>query len=153
VGDTGYHSMSLSRTTLGQDGRVQRQVRRQVSRAETVAVALGGMLGASARYGMAQAIHVKPEGFPWATFWTNVLGSLLLGLIVGVMARPFAHALASGFLTTGFCGGFTTFSTFSVETDLLVKNGHAPTAALYVVSSVVAGLVAVAIALNLARTR
>jgi CrcB protein len=116
------------------------------------AIAAGGALGAPARYGVAQIIHAQAGGFPWATFWTNVSGSLALGFILILVIDRFPPTrYVRPFFATGFLGAFTTFSTFAVETDLLVKEGHKAIAAAYVASSLVAGFAAVWIGIVLAR--
>lgn len=108
------------------------------------AIALGGALGASARYGVAQVVHVVPDGFPWATFLTNVSGSFALGLILALVLERFPPTrYLRPFVATGFLGAYTTYSTFAVEAVLLVKDDHVPVAVAYTVSSVVVGLVAV----------
>ncbi|HEX3540983.1 MAG TPA: fluoride efflux transporter CrcB [Acidimicrobiales bacterium] len=104
------------------------------------AIALGGALGAPARYGLAQVIHVAPDSFPWATFVTNVSGSFALGVVLAVLLKrhpPPRYVRA--FVATGFLGAYTTYSTFAVETDLLVKDGHPLIAATYVVASLLLG--------------
>ena len=106
------------------------------------AISLGGMLGASARYGIARWIPTAPHGFPWATFWTNLSGSFLLGfLLVLLLERYPPTKLLRPFLATGIIGAFTTMSTYAVETALLVKDGHAGTALLYGLGSLVAGVI------------
>ena len=108
------------------------------------AVALGALPGGAARYALAQAVTVPAGRFPWATFWTNLSGSLLLGFLLVLLLQRYPPATyARAFAGTGFCGAYTTFSTFSVETDVLVKDGHVALAAAYVVASVVVGLAAV----------
>jgi CrcB protein len=108
------------------------------------AVATGGALGAPARYGLAQVVHVAPGSFPWATFWTNVSGSLVLGFVLVLIAERWpASQYLRPFVATGFLGAYTTFSTFAVETDVLLKDGHLVTAMAYLVASLVAGLAAV----------
>jgi CrcB protein len=104
-------------------------------------IAAGGMLGASARYGIARLLPPARGEFPWATFWTNVSGSFLLGLflIVSFERLPSRHHLRL-FVATGILGAFTTMSTYVVESALLVKDGHAWTATLYAVGSLGAGL-------------
>jgi CrcB protein len=112
------------------------------ARLDVVAViALGGMIGASARYGIARWLPTRPGGFPWATFWTNLSGSFLLGLLLVLVLERFPPSrYLRPFAATGILGAFTTMSTFEVETALLLKDGHATTALLYGVGSIVAGL-------------
>ena len=108
------------------------------------AIALGGALGAPSRYGVAQVIHVAPNTFPWATFWTNVSGSLALGLVLALILERFPPTrYLRPFVATGFLGAYTTYSTFAVETDLLIKNGHAAVGLGYAAASLVAGFLAV----------
>jgi len=117
-----------------------------------VAVAAGGALGAPARYGLAQLVGVGAGGFPWATFWTNVSGSLALGLVLVLVVERFPPSrYVRPFVAVGFLGAYTTFSTFAVEVDLLVKDGHAETALVYVVASLVGGFAAVACGILLGR--
>jgi len=108
------------------------------------AIALGGALGAPARYGVAEIVHVAPGSFPWATFWTNVSGSFALGAMLALVLERFPPTrYVRPFVATGFLGAYTTYSTFAVETDLLVKDGHAGIGLVYAVASLVAGFVAV----------
>jgi CrcB protein len=108
------------------------------------AVAAGGALGASARYGVAQLVHVAPHTFPWATWWTNVTGSAALGVILVVLADRFPPAqYLRTFLATGFLGAYTTYSTFAVETNRLIRDGRAGLAIAYVGASLLGGLAAV----------
>lgn len=115
-------------------------------------IAAGGALGAPARYEVAQLVHVAKDSFPWATFWTNIGGSFALGcfLIVVIERFPPSRYLRP-FFATGFLGAFTTFSTFAVEVDLLVKDGHAAIGIAYAVASLVAGLAAVSAGILSAR--
>lgn len=101
----------------------------------------GGAIGAGARDWIATAVHVSPGSFPWATFWINVSGSFLLGVGLMLILERFPPSrYVRPFFGTGLCGGFTTFSTFMVETDLLVHD-RAPWMALgYLLASVVCGL-------------
>ena len=108
------------------------------------AVALGGALGAPARYGISLAVHVAPGTFPWGTFWINVSGSLGVGFVLVVILERFPPSrYLRPFVATGFLGAYTTYSTFAVETDLLVRNGRSGVAAVYAVASLGAGLAAV----------
>jgi CrcB protein len=104
-------------------------------------ISVGGMLGASARYGIARWIPTPTNVFPWATFWTNLSGSFLLGFLLVLLLERFPPSrLLRPFLATGIIGAFTTMSTFEVETALLVKDGHATTGLLYGLGSLIAGL-------------
>jgi CrcB protein len=104
-------------------------------------IAAGGMVGASARYAVARAIPVHPGHFPWATFWTNLAGSFLLGFLLVVLLERFPPTrYVRPFLGTGVLGAFTTMSTFEVETALLVKDGYSLTAGVYAFGSLAAGL-------------
>ena len=107
------------------------------------AIALGGMAGATARYELAVSLPTQAGGFLWATFWTNLSGSFVLGLLVVVLVERFpSNRYARPFLATGVLGAYTTFSTFSVETDLLLKDGHIGVAVGYVAASLVLGVMA-----------
>lgn len=107
------------------------------------AISLGGMLGASARYAIARWLPPAPDGFPWATFWTNLSGSFLLGFLLVLLLERFPPTrLLRPFLATGVLGAFTTMSTYQVETALLLENGHVAAGLLYGFGSLVAGLVA-----------
>ena len=98
-------------------------------------VALGGALGAVGRYAIS-LIPVK-SGFPFLTLITNVLGALAIGFIAGsVSSRPEASKNAVLFFKTGVCGGFTTFSTFSLEAWELFETGKPLWGVLYVLLSV-----------------
>lgn len=98
-------------------------------------VALGGALGAVCRYGLS-LVTVKMD-FPLMTFITNLLGAFIIGLIAGTAARKNVSSGLVLFLKTGFCGSFTTFSTFSLEAFTLLQKGAYLTAAVYVVLSLV----------------
>ncbi len=115
-------------------------------------VALGGAIGASARYGVSLAIPVRDAGWPWATFVVNVSGSLLIGLLAGWLAsRAEAGEPWRLLLGVGVLGGFTTFSAYSLETLRLIERGDIAGAAAYAIGSVLAGLAAVALGLALAK--
>ena len=93
-----------------------------------LAVGLGGALGAVGRYGI--SLLPLKSAFPWLTLLTNVLGALVIGFVVGVAAGA-ASPNTVLFWKTGVCGGFTTFSTFSLETLRLLEGGQAGTGLLY----------------------
>lgn len=103
-------------------------------------VGLGGATGSILRFlTSAFVTRVEPFPFPVATFIVNILGCFCIGLFVNVIPSNNLRLL----LITGFCGGFTTFSTFASETLSLMDNNHLPVAVLYTVVSVVLGIVAV----------
>jgi fluoride exporter len=118
-----------------------------------LAIAFGGALGAVARhYAVLGAARLFGEAFPWGTLFVNVLGSFLIGLIIELGALKFqvSNELRA-LLVTGFLGGFTTFSAFSLDTLKLADTGHAPAAAAYVAGSVFLSLLAVFAATHLLR--
>jgi CrcB protein len=106
-------------------------------------VFLGGGVGAALRHGVnLVAARLLGTHFPFGTLTVNVVGSLVMGLMVAWFAfegSPSQHWRL--FLTTGMLGGFTTFSTFSLDTALLYERGELGLAALYVVASVAAGII------------
>lgn len=117
------------------------------------AIALGGALGAPARYGVAELVHVAPNSFPWATFWTNITGSFALGLLLALVLERFPPTrYLRPFVATGFLGAYTTYSTFAVETDLLIKDGHAAIALTYASASLLVGFAAVWVGILAARS-
>lgn len=118
------------------------------------AVAVGGALGASARYlAGAAALRLMGPGFPWGTLFVNVAGSLAMGMIaVALMERaPGAFPRWAPFLLTGVLGGFTTFSAFSLEVALMLERGEAAKAALYALVSVAFSVGALFLGFTLAR--
>ena len=115
-------------------------------------VAAGGAVGAAARHGAALAWPHPVGEFPWATFVVNASGCLLLGLLMALVveARPTSRYLRP-LLGVGVLGGYTTFSAYALETRDLLAADRPEVAGLYVAASLVAGLVAVWLALVLAR--
>lgn len=103
-------------------------------------VGLGGAIGSMLRYGIARAMPITVH-FPWATFITNLLGCLLIGLIFGYAERSeWMQGNLLLLLATGFCGGFTTFSTFALEGVGLFDKQFSLIAIIYAALSVVFGL-------------
>ena len=103
-----------------------------------LAVAAGGAIGSVARYlvgiGSGKLFGIN---FPWGTLIINVTGSFLIGLFIGLFAiRWDASQTVRIFLTVGICGGYTTFSTFSLDTFYLMERGQAVAAGAYIVGSV-----------------
>jgi len=110
-----------------------------------VLAALGGALGALARWALAEALPASPGGWPWATLLVNLTGCLLLGVLIGVLTgRSREPAWVRPFLAVGVLGGYTTYSTFAVEVVELVDDGAVARAAAYVLLSVAGGGAAVA---------
>ncbi|RRD02904.1 fluoride efflux transporter CrcB [Prevotella sp. OH937_COT-195] len=105
-----------------------------------VLVALGGAAGSVGRYLVSRWLS---GDMPWDTFMVNVIGSLLIGLLTGIVGRGILSADMKLLLVTGFCGGFTTFSTFAYESFRMMRSGEALLFAAYVGMSVAAGLMAV----------
>jgi fluoride exporter len=113
----------------------------------TLFVALGGVLGVLARYGLAR-LTLHHESLIWTTVGINIAGSFLLGLLA---AEPwFSRDVREG-IGVGFLGGFTTFSTFSVQIVLEVEAGEPGRAGLYLAASVVGGVAAAAAGFALGR--
>ena len=107
--------------------------------------ALGGALGALARWGIASALPSSPTGWPWATLLVNLSGCLLLGVVFAVLAARFPDAdWPRPLLAVGLLGGYTTYSAFAVEVVRLAESGALVTAGAYGVASVVGGVAAVA---------
>lgn len=117
-------------------------------RRDFAAVAAGAALGAVARYAVGLVVlAVTGPGFPWGTLAINASGSFVIGLfaaVAGEGGRWEADPALRHFVQAGFCGGFTTFSAFGLETVLLMRSGAAAAAAAYVAASVVLWLGAVA---------
>lgn len=111
-----------------------------------VAVAVGGALGSVARFWLTgvMAVLTGPQ-FPWGTLLINVLGSFVIGLVGGITLTPervVMHPDIRIFLMTGFCGGFTTFSAFSLQTLELMQAGETVPALGYAVGSVILCVIA-----------
>lgn len=116
-----------------------------------VSVAVGGAVGAVARYAISSAIvTVVRTGYPWGTFLVNAVGCFLIGLLMAGATRLHQPDLQA-MLITGFLGALTTFSTFSLEAILLFEARSYLSASLYVVLSLVVGIAAVLAGGGLAR--
>lgn len=108
------------------------------------AVFAGGGLGSVMRYGVQLLMHerITAYNFPWATLTVNIVGSFMIGLFYALSARLNLSDEMRMFLTAGLCGGFTTFSTFSNDNLLMIRQGEGLMCVVYVAISVVAGIVA-----------
>jgi fluoride exporter len=118
---------------------------------------IGGGVGANARYwlgALVRSLHAA-TAFPWATFAINVSGSVVLGFVAALCLNHPDESRRNWYLLlgTGFCGGFTTFSAFSLETLELLQTGRPWTAAAYVFGSVAVGVLGVWLALKVAGGR
>jgi CrcB protein len=118
-----------------------------------LAIAAGGALGALGRYGVMNLVGaLVGRVFPWGTLAVNLLGSLLLGvLFVLVVQNEAVRREWESVLTVGFLGAFTTFSTFSLETIVMLQSGRVLAAAAYVGTSVLVCVAACGLGMRLAR--
>ncbi len=113
-----------------------------------LAVAVGGFVGAPSRYLVDRMVSRRVSSvLPWGTFAINMTGSVLLGLLTGLALSHHLPDLPTAFLATGFCGAYTTFSTFTFESIRLLEEGAFLEAAGYIVVSVAVGLGAAALGL------
>lgn len=116
------------------------------------AVALGGALGSVARWLVEVITAPSLGGLPWATFFVNVVGCLLMGVLVArVINSPHAHPLMRPFLGTGVLGGFTTFSAYSVDAVVLTRDVSPLISLTYVVVTLLACLLAVWLGVRIGR--
>lgn len=100
-------------------------------------IGFGGSLGAALRYGISLLFQKKKRNFPLHTFVVNVIGSLLLGILARAFIVGHISSFVWAFWGIGFCGAFTTFSTFSYEVVVLVEKKQVRKALLYIISSII----------------
>lgn len=110
-----------------------------------ICIFLGGGTGSVLRYCVQMVLHerIVPYTFPWGTFFVNIFGGFLIGLFYALSARFNLSTETRTLLTTGLCGGFTTFSTFSNDGLNMIKQGFYGTSILYTLLSIVLGIAAV----------
>lgn len=101
-------------------------------------VFIGGGFGSVTRYIIGKYFNTVESGFPYGTFISNILGSLLIGVILGLAVKNNSFTENQTLLlATGFCGGFTTFSAFAYENHLFLKSGDFTSFAIYTIASFV----------------
>lgn len=114
-----------------------------------ILVGAGGFLGSALRYLISNILSNLNLQMPWPTFAVNIIGSFLIGML---MASYFKNAETTNLiLITGFCGGFTTFSTFSYENLQLLQDGNYRTAIMYILLSILIGLLTVMLGFSLSQ--
>lgn len=104
-----------------------------------IAVTIGGAAGAVARWGVVEAIDPS-SGWPWAVFLCNIIGSLVLGAVVAWFGDVRTSPVAYAGLAAGFCGAFTTFSSFAVDLATFLRDERVAMALGYLLASFAAGL-------------
>ncbi|MFJ3671401.1 fluoride efflux transporter FluC [Streptomyces sp. NPDC090106] len=121
--------------------------------AEILAViAAGGVLGACVRYGATLIWPTAPTAFPWTTLWTNVTGCAAMGVLMVLVTERFTvHPLTRPFLGTGVLGGYTTFSTATLDTQRLLDHGRPATGLLYAATTLLAACTAIWVTTTLTR--
>ena len=120
---------------------------------QVLLVFIGGGFGSVLRYLLGKYLNNSETGIPYGTFTANILGSLLIGLILGFAIKN--DTLSSNqpiLLATGFCGGFTTFSTFAYENHVMLKSGDFMNFAIYTIASFAVGFLAVFLGMYLVKT-
>ena len=120
---------------------------------QVLLVFIGGGVGSALRYLVGKFLKMPASGFPWSTFSVNVLGSLIIGILMGVTLKN--SALSENqtlLLITGICGGFTTFSAFAYENQVFLKEGDFTNFFIYTLGSIGVGLAAVFLGLFISKS-
>ena len=118
-----------------------------------ILVFIGGGFGSVMRYIIGKHLNSTETGIPWGTFAANIIGSFIIGIILGLALKQ--NTLSNNtvlFIAVGFCGGFTTFSTFAYENHIFLKSGDFTSFAVYTIASFVVGFLAVFLGLYLVKT-
>ena len=119
---------------------------------QALLVFLGGGVGSVLRYVIGKLLNSTTTGIPYGTFAANILGSLMIGIILGLAAKNNSlNASQTLFLATGFCGGFTTFSTFAYENHVFLRTGDFGSFAFYTIASFIIGFLAVFLGIYLVK--
>lgn len=115
-------------------------------------VFVGGGFGSALRFLIGKWLNNSSDGIPYGTFAANILGSLLIGIILGLAAKNDSLSESQTLLlATGFCGGFTTFSTFAYENHIFLKSGDFTSFAIYTIASFIVGFLAVFLGMYLVK--
>lgn len=112
-------------------------------------VFLGGGIGSMLRYGIAKQINTDAVSWPWATFIANLLACLCLGVLVALQSKGYLKGNLPILLMTGFCGGFSTFSTFAYESLVLFQNGQTQAALFNIIGSLLFGILGLYVGIKL----
>ena len=119
---------------------------------QVLLVFVGGGFGSVARYFIGKWLNNLENAIPYGTMLANVLGSLLIGIIIGYLAKTSNLTESQSLLlATGFCGGFTTFSTFAFENQMFLKNGYYLNFLSYTFGTLFLGILAVVVGLFIAK--
>jgi len=119
---------------------------------QLILVGVGGGIGSIFRFLISRTIPFVQGSFPWATFIINITGCFIIGLLIGLLFKhPASAENMRLLLVVGFCGGFTTFSTFSLENVFMYQSGNYLALALYITLSVILGFAAVFLGLALSK--
>ena len=111
---------------------------------QVLLVFIGGGTGSALRYLVGKIFNSTTQGYPWGTFSVNIIGSLMIGVLMGMVLKN--SSLSENqtlLLVTGFCGGFTTFSAFTYENQMFLKEGDLTNFFIYTLGSIGLGLLAV----------
>jgi CrcB protein len=120
---------------------------------QVLLVFIGGGVGSALRYMVGKFLKTSASGFPWSTFSVNVLGSLLIGILMGVSLKNSSFSENQTLLLiTGLCGGFTTFSAFAYENQVFLKEGDLTSFFIYTFGSIGLGLAAVFLGLFISKS-
>jgi fluoride exporter len=120
---------------------------------QVLLVFVGGGVGSALRYVVGKFLKTMSSGFPWGTFSVNVIGSLLIGIFMGIALKNSSFSENQTLLLiTGFCGGFTTFSAFAYENQVFLKEGDLTNFFIYTLGSIGLGIVAVFLGLFISKS-